>query len=291
MPTVRVRGIDLYYEEHGSGPHLVFAHGLFGSVAFAPRFGEPIEEIAAKGVHVVAYDARGHGRSGYTTRRGDYHPQSLAEDLHGLMLALGLERASIYGGSMGAATALMLALEHPDAVERLILRAPPALGNDIKPLQGQFAALAALYRMLGSRLTARLVTSMPQMRKAQREQPGNDLRSFFASQRRAAVVAAIEGVVLDAPQLPLHRLGEISHPTLILTHPDDPLHPLASGELLHERLPHAKLAVAPTPTYWLEHRDALAHVVASFVKGDPVARGLPEKVLHEHAVAGAESLL
>jgi pimeloyl-ACP methyl ester carboxylesterase len=50
MATVRVRGIDLYYEEYGSGPQLVVAHGLMGSVALAPWFGERVEEIAARGV-------------------------------------------------------------------------------------------------------------------------------------------------------------------------------------------------------------------------------------------------
>jgi alpha-beta hydrolase superfamily lysophospholipase len=74
VPSVRVRGIDIYYEEHGSAsyPCLIMAHGLLGSVAATPRFGERADDIAARGLHVVSYDARGHGRSGYTTRREDY---------------------------------------------------------------------------------------------------------------------------------------------------------------------------------------------------------------------------
>ncbi|MDP9237107.1 MAG: alpha/beta hydrolase [Chloroflexota bacterium] len=284
MATVRVRGIDLYYEEYGSGPHLVVAHGLMGSVALAPRFGERVEEIAARGVHVIAYDARGHGRSGYTTRRVDYHWDSLAEDMHGIIDALGLGRASIYGGSMGAGTALMLALAHPNAVEKLILRVPPPFGDDIKRIQGQFAVLAMLFRLFGPAVTARMLGWLPQQRRMRREHPENDMRSFFAAQRRASIVPAIRGVVLDGVRLPVHRFAEIEHPTLVLTHPGDALHPLASGEILHERLTHAKLAVAPTQTYWQEQGDALTHVIASFVKGEQIARGLPEKVLHEHGV-------
>lgn len=284
MPTVRVRGVDLYYEEHGSGPHLVVAHGLMASVATSHMFGERIEDIAARGVHVIAYDARGHGRSGYTARRQDYHWRALAEDMYALIRALGLGRAAVYGGSIGAATALLLALEHPDAVDKLILRVPPPFDDEgSRPVRRVFSLLALSYMLLGPSRTARLVTALPAQRKFQREHPGTDMRSFFGSQRRPAIVAAIRGALLDAPQLPLHRLADIEHPTLILTHPDDPLHPLASGELLHERMPHAKLAVAPTPSYWVAHRDALAHVIASFVKGETVAHGLPQKVLHEHA--------
>lgn len=282
MPIVRVRGIDLYYEEHGAGPHLVFAHGLMGSVALTPSFGERIEDIAAAGVHVVAYDARGHGRSGYTTRRNDYSWRSLADDMRGLILALGLQPAAVFGGSLGAATALMLALEHPEVVSRLILRAPPPFGDDLKPVRGRFAAIAMLYRSLGSDLTARLITSLPEQRRAQKAQPSLDLRAFFASQRRRSIVPAIEAGLLDEHQLPIHRLSEMAQPALILTHPGDPLHPLASGELLYDRMPHARLAVAPTATYWQEEHAALTHVIASFVRGEPIARGLPDKVLHQH---------
>lgn len=282
MPTVRVRGIDLYYEEYGSGIPLIFAHGLMGSVALTPRFGDHLDEIAGRGVRVIAYDARGHGRSGYTTQREDYHWDALAEDMYSLIVALDIDRPCVMGGSLGAATALILALAHPERVDRLLLRAPPPFGEDIKPAQRQFAGIATLYRLLGSQLTARLITSLPAQRRLQRARPANDLRSFFASQRRASVVPAIQGALLDAPQLPMDRLGEIGQPTLILTHPDDALHPLASGELLHGQMPHARLAVAPTPTYWQDEHHALAYVVSSFVKGEPVAQGLPEKVLHQH---------
>jgi pimeloyl-ACP methyl ester carboxylesterase len=284
MPTVHVRGIDLYYEEHGTGPNLLFAHGLMSSVALAPRFGERIEDVAARGVHVVAYDARGHGRSGYTTKRADYSWSSQAEDMHGLIQALGLAPTSIYGGSMGAATAMLVALDHPSDVDRLILRAPPGFGATIKPAQRQFAILAVLFRLLGPALTARIVMMTPSARREQRANPNLDLRSFFASQRRASIVPAIQGVLSGEP-FPVHRLDGIRHPTLILAHPDDPIHPLSSAELLHERLPHAKLAVAPSATYWQENPSALTHVVAAFVRGEEIARGLPQKVVHEHVRA------
>jgi pimeloyl-ACP methyl ester carboxylesterase len=285
MPTVRVRGIDIYYEEYGEGPNLVVAHGLLGSVALMSSFAERIEDIARRGVHVVAYDARGHGRSGYTTRRADYHWSALAEDMYALIQTIGIEKTNVYGGSMGAGTALMLALAHPETVDRLILMAPPPFGNAIAPVRRTLRGLATLYQLLGSRLTARVVTALPAIRRFQRGNPRIDLQSFFAGQRRAAIVPAIRGL-LGGPQIPVDRLGEIAHPALVLTHPDDAIHPLSSGELLHERMPHARLAVAPTATYWDEHPDALTHVVAAYSRGEPVAQGLPEKLYHEHATGG-----
>ncbi len=282
MATVRVGGIDLYYEQYGdAGPALVVAHGLMGSVALTKTFGEDLRAFAAKGIQVYAYDARGHGRSGFTTRRVDYRWLLLGEEMYGFIQALGLERASVYGGSMGAGSALVCALEHPEAIDRLILRSPPPFdGKALKVARGTFGGLATLYQVFGAQITSRLVMMLPQTKRVQALDPAHDLRRSFASQRRASIVPAIRGVLFDE-RLPVHRFGEITQPTLILTHPEDQLHPLASGELLHERIPHAKLAVAPAGGYWIQNPDALPHVVASFVKGETIARGLPERA-HAH---------
>jgi len=284
MPYVRVRGIDLHYREYGSpaDPPLVLAHGLLGSIAFMARFDEHPEQIAARGLHVIAYDARGHGRSGFTPRRRDYRWDSHAEDLFAFMQALEIPRASIAGGSMGAGTALMLALAHPKCVDKLILRAPPPFGDDLKPVRRMFGGLATLYQLVGSAATARIVSALPSMRNLQEDNTSNDLRSFFRSQRRAAVVPAIRGLLLDKAQIDPARFAAVHHRTLILTHPGDVLHPLRSGELLHNVMPHASLAVAPSRTYWQENPEALTHVVASFALGQTVAEGLPGSRLHEH---------
>lgn len=273
MPVARVNGIDLHYEEMGDGPHLVIAHGLMGSVATLPLFGERIDAIARRGVHVIAYDARGHGRSEYTRDARDYAWPALAADMYGLIRMLGIEKTSVYGGSMGAGTAVLLSLDHPEAVEKLILRSPPATGAHLKRVRPMLLGLALLLQIFGPRTTGRIVARVPRPGAGSRF----DLAAFIAAQRRAGIVPAIHGLLLEGPPLPSHRYGEIQQPTLVLTHPDDPIHPLASGELLHERMPHAKLAVAPTRTYWAENPDALAHVVAAFVRGEQIAQGLPDR--------------
>ncbi|TAK63867.1 MAG: alpha/beta hydrolase [Dehalococcoidia bacterium] len=272
MPTLHARGIDFYYEEHGRAgdPPLLMAHGLLGSIAEAGRFGERAADIAALGVHVVCYDARGHGRSGYTTHRVDYSWTSLAEDMHEVLRGLDLDRPTIYGGSMGAGTALMLALVHPERVGRLILQSPPPLGSDIRAARRMLGALATLYQLVGTELAARIVTSLPSMRRLERQGAAGGMRTFLARQRRAAIVPAIRGVLANRLMAP-ERFAEIAHPTLILTHPDDVIHPLESGETLHRAMPHAKLAVAPSATYWQEHPDELSQLVAAFARCEEVA--------------------
>jgi pimeloyl-ACP methyl ester carboxylesterase len=114
---------------------------------------------------------------------------------------------------------------------------------------------------------------LPQVRAVQR---ATDLRHFFASQRRASIVPAIRGVLYDE-RLPIERFGEITQPALILTHPDDAIHPEASGRILHERMPHARLAAAPSRAYWQEHADELAELVASIVRGGAVQEAGSER--------------
>jgi|CXWL01.1.fsa_nt_gi pimeloyl-ACP methyl ester carboxylesterase len=286
MTYISIRGLSLYYEEWGepASEHAVLlAHGLMGSIAHMARFAERPADIAAKGLRVVAYDARGHGRSTYTKDRADYCWAALAEDMHALIQALGLTRPTVYGGSMGAGTALMLALNHPESVGKLILQSPPPFGDDLIPIAKTFGALATSFQFLGVALTARLAAITARRQNLSADSAA-DLRRFLGSQRRASVVPAIRGVLLDKPQLPVERFREIEHSTLILTHPDDPLHPIASGEILHDLLPHARLAVAPTATYWEENPDALTHVIAAFAKGAPIAAGLPQRHTHDGAV-------
>ena len=284
MPTIHVRSIDINYEEYGApaDPPLLMAHGLMGSIAAMRQFAERPEAIATRGLHVIAYDARGHGHSGYTKSRADNRWAALGDDMFALIGALGLGKTSIYGGSMGAGTALICALNHPDAVDKLILMSPPPFGAQAKVAKQYFGGLSVLFQLFGPKLTARIVMLFPQAKKSQRSSPQHDLRGFFTSQRRASVVPAIRGLLFDPPGLPVDRFSEIQQQTLILTHPDDPVHPLAAGDILYEKMPHARLAVAPTAPYWQENPDALTHVVAAFVKGEPVAQGLPSKIAHEH---------
>lgn len=275
MPTLRARGIEFNYEEHGhdGDPPLLMAHGLLGSIATTEMFGERPEEIAALGVRVVCYDARGHGRSGYTTDRRDYRWSALAEDMLAVIQELDLDRPTIYGGSMGAGTALVLAALHPQAVGRLILQSPPPLGDDIKEARRMLGGLAVLYQFLGPSLAARLVTALPPMRRLENQGAAGNMRAFLARQRRAAIVPAIRGL-LASPPMPRQRFSEIAHPTLILAHPDDPLHPLASGDILHDSMPHARLAVAPAATFWQEHPAELSALAAAFARDGSVPASL-----------------
>jgi pimeloyl-ACP methyl ester carboxylesterase len=260
MPYVRVGGIDLYYEVHGTGPHVVvLAHGALGSIDFAATSGLNASTLAARGLRVIAYDARGHGRSGFLTRPCDYDQQRLAGELLGLLDALDLRRVHVYGTSMGATSALLLAHAHPERVDRLVLRSPAPFGDDMIPVRRALHGLALMYRLLGVRTTACLVALRPGDGERART------HALVRGQRRAAIVPALRGFL--AEPLDTARLPAIAAPTLVLTQSGDALHPLRSGEILHRLMPAAALCVAPSGVFWRDRPEDLAGLIAAFIEG------------------------
>jgi pimeloyl-ACP methyl ester carboxylesterase len=134
---VPVAGAELIVESFGAGPTLIFAHGLTGNrqstkrqfLSLAPQY------------RIVTYDQRGHGDSTPVTDPAGYDPAVMAADMGAVMDALGIARAIVGGESMGAATALIFALRHPERVTRLLLTAP-AFGDRPNTEIGRFLDLA-----------------------------------------------------------------------------------------------------------------------------------------------------
>jgi pimeloyl-ACP methyl ester carboxylesterase len=115
----RVNGIELAYQEFGAGPPLVLLHGGFGSVEM---FGPNVELLAARH-RVIGVDLQSHGRSPAADRPMRF--EAMGDDIAALIEQLGLERAAVMGFSLGGATALRTAIQHPEVVERLVLVSTP----------------------------------------------------------------------------------------------------------------------------------------------------------------------
>jgi 3-oxoadipate enol-lactonase len=102
----------------GEGPPVVLLHGLTATNRYVVMGSKNLER---SGHHVIAYDARGHGESD----PGDsYTYEVLAADLVDVMNDAGIDRAVLAGASMGAHTALRLALDCPDRVAGLVVATP-----------------------------------------------------------------------------------------------------------------------------------------------------------------------
>jgi pimeloyl-ACP methyl ester carboxylesterase len=268
MPTANINGFQMNYRVQGQGPTLVMAHGLMGSVATMAVMGD-CSDLLTDSFTVINYDARGHGESGFTTDPADYSWSNLAEDMYQLLRHLGVERAHVGGGSMGAGTSLVLALNHPEMVEKLVLIAPPPLGRqEFAPAVTMLGGLATLIESLGLEKAAEIAVQLYKQAAPQEMTPEEVewMKQWLLGLNPESIVSAIRGVV-NGPDLPEERFGAIKAPALIIAHPDDEIHPLTSAQRLHDAVSGSRLVVAPERLYYTLHREEMAQIVRDFLRG------------------------
>jgi pimeloyl-ACP methyl ester carboxylesterase len=113
MPYVRINGVNLYYEEYGSGPVVILTPG--GRVDHNGL--RPIAALLSPHCRVILHDRRNCGRSDVVID-GDLSEQHLwAEEMAGLLKHIGAIPAYAAGGSAGSRTSLALAVRHPEVLK------------------------------------------------------------------------------------------------------------------------------------------------------------------------------
>lgn len=155
MPSEEIAGVPIWYEEHGdpAGPPLVALHG--GIVTFGGSFGDVLPWLES-GRRVIGVELQGHGHTPDTGRAMSI--DRFADDVDELLDRLRVERADLWGFSLGALTATGVAVRHPDRVRRLVLAAgnirpdgyPPEItapeqDDPRLPTAQEFAAWQAAY--------------------------------------------------------------------------------------------------------------------------------------------------
>lgn len=110
-----VNGLNMYYEIHGHGEPVVLLHGAF--MAISGDWNDWINELA-KTRKVIAVEMQGHGRTADIKREITY--ENLSDDVAALLDYLKIERADIVGYSLGAGTAMMTAIRHPEKVRKVV---------------------------------------------------------------------------------------------------------------------------------------------------------------------------
>jgi pimeloyl-ACP methyl ester carboxylesterase len=117
MPTARVDGIGLFYEEVGEGTPLVFVHEFAGDY----RSWHLQVRFFARRYRTIAFNARGYPPSEVPADPGAYSQDRAVEDIRGLLDALGIRRAHICGLSMGGYATLHFGIRHPDRALSLVV--------------------------------------------------------------------------------------------------------------------------------------------------------------------------
>jgi N-formylmaleamate deformylase len=123
---VTANGIRLHYHRTGGDkPAIVMAHGLTDNGLCWSRLARQLEDS----FDVLMVDARGHGLS--DKPESNYTAHDHANDLAGLIQALGLKQPVVIGHSMGGGSAAILAASYPEHVDRLILEDPAWFPPDV----------------------------------------------------------------------------------------------------------------------------------------------------------------
>jgi 3-oxoadipate enol-lactonase len=234
MPLAISTGARIYYECRGSGPTLLLVPGIPALSSDWFPFADPLTERW----QAIVYDNRGSGQS--DSPEGPYSTAQLAADAVAVLDAAGVERAHVFGVSMGGMIAQELALGWPDRVERLVLGCTHASTRAaVRPRREVSAAFAFETDDWGERM--RLLAPFafapdvdPRLLAAFIEKKSRDVQPDRGYRGQVAAVLAHDA---------LDRLVWIDAPTMVITGDQDAVIPPENSEALCERIPRARLEV------------------------------------------------
>ncbi len=263
MPTLAVDGVDLRYEERGSGTPIVFSHGLLWS---GGMFDAQVAALSARH-RCIAYDHRGQGQS--ATSPAPYDMERLTADAATLIEKLGAAPCHFVGLSMGGFVGMRLAARRPELIHTLTLIETAA---DAEPRWNipKYRALLLVARALGFEPVAgavmRIMFGATFLRDPARAALRERMRGELLALDVARLRAALDAVVQRQPILPeLHRIRK---PTLVLHGDEDRAITLGRAAQMARAIHGARMVVIPRAghTSSVEEPEAITRELAAFVE-------------------------
>jgi pimeloyl-ACP methyl ester carboxylesterase len=270
---IELHGRRVIYRVAGSGPPVVLIHGMLNS---SSHWRSVALSLAGE-YTVIAPDLIGHGDS--AAPRGDYSLGAHAASIRDLLAAIGIDRATIVGHSLGGGVAMQFFYQFPQRVERLVLISSGGLGQDVTPslrtaaLPGVSPALALTIRprlvgalaRAGARLRERGVGSgiyLQAAARALRPLQSADAREAFLQTLRAVI--DVHGQRVSATDR-LYLLESL--PTMIVWGERDNTIPLEHGRAAHEAIPDSSFRTLADVAHFphLEDPDGLAELLREFL--------------------------
>lgn len=254
---ISVDGRKVHYQETGQGPAVILIHGG-GPGAFGySNFRRNIAPLARRN-RVIVLDLPGYGESETAGMMGSLF-EPMAQAVVGLMDGLDLPKASLVGNSLGGGTALRVALDQPQRVDKLVLMGP---GGSV-PMTSPFPT-EGLMRMLmfyegeGPTLEKlRRVIDLLVFNPAEIDDKLLEERLEACTKPNIVANPPLRGrggnPKDDLWREPLYRLD---HPTLLIWGRDDRVVPLDAAFLLLKTIPNCHLHVFPKCGHWAQWEKA-----------------------------------
>ena len=265
---ISLHGHRIAYRQAGSGPVLVLVHGITSSSANWMG----VMPYLARHFTVLAPDMIGHGES--DKPRTDYSLSAQASCVRDLLIALGHERATLVGHSLGGGVAMQLSYLFPERCERLVLVDSGGLGREVNlllraaTLPGAELVLPFLAstRLLDTgRLAASLLRRLGLRAGTDFEEVARGHATLSDSETRAAFVHTLRAVVEPGGQRvdASNRLYLAKHmPFLLIWGEHDSIIPVSHGRSTHKQLPGSRLVVMPNSGHFPHLDEPLAFVDA-----------------------------
>ena len=292
--AITLHGHRVSYLTGGEGPVIVLVHGI-ASTSDAWR--EVLPGLAQR-FTVLAPDLPGHGDS--AKPRGDYSLGAHASAIRDLLIALGHERATFVGHSLGGGIAMQLAYQFPERLERLVLVSSGGLGREVHLLL-RAAALPGSELVLPVLVQPRLLRAGAAIGAFLGRiglQPGPELAEFARGygslgdvDTRQAFISTVRAVIGPGGQLVsardrLYLAEEV--PTLIICGERDRIIPAGHGRSAHEEMPGSYFLEIPSAGHFpqLDRPREFVEAVLTFIDATAPANGGPDR-LRERLLAGA----
>lgn len=246
--TIMLHGRPVNYVQAGSGPVLLLIHGIAGSL----ENWQAVTETLARQYTVIAPDLPGHG--GSAPSAGDYSLGAFATGLRDLLVALGHERATLVGHSLGGGIAMQFTYQFPEMAERLVLVSSGGLGPEVSALlraaalpgADQFIAVtAALGNTIGNKV-ARGLGILGLRASTDVAVVAGGYASLVDQDRRSAFLATLHGVIGTGGQR-VHAGDRLylaeGMPVEIIWGDRDPIIPVQHARNAHEAMPGSQLEI------------------------------------------------
>jgi pimeloyl-ACP methyl ester carboxylesterase len=263
MPTLDLDGRRLHYLDEGAGePVVLFVHAF----PLSARMWEPQIAALSGDRRVVALDLSGFGDAEVPAERSAYSIDAYADEVAGLVRALGVDRVVLAGLSLGGYVALAVVRRHPEILAGLVLadtRAEADSSEAKSRRSDQQVFLGARKDVVP--LVDGLLESLLSKRAPAAEEATERAGALMRSTDADGWIGALEAMKQRPDATPV--LAGIAVPTLVMVGEDDELTPPSVAEAMAGAIPGARLVVVPAAGHLanLDNPEAFNRALGDFL--------------------------